>query len=409
MVRFLRCFLLILLLGGTHTANSQEGTGSLGIRVGEVTDAISRAFGLTEPRGAIVYSVDETGPARSPGVQPGDLITKLNDRNVREYREFAELAKRAPAGTHVNLTIVRLGKEQIKTVTIREPAPSIRTPECEEIASITDSPMTIQNAFGKLVKDMTLAELDQAYTVGVQCLEFARTPARIPSRSASQIRRNMPASVAWLRAALNNAKQARVDGENRAIARDRAIFQSRLEEERKNTDRIAELAARAAEAQARADDCRNHCRDKLIAILDKLHSLEPNAASIGLIGELRRDHQALVQQMPPDVSAALSALNDSFVVDHKTAEATALADEYRQKLVAMLEELRSLGTDQRSIDQFCELDRQHDALIQQMPSDVSAALSALNDTFVTEYKKRSVSIGKIEQKLRADAEARQAK
>ena len=31
--------------------------------------------------------------------------------------------------------------------------------------------------------------------------------------------RNMPASVTWLRTALNNAKQARLDGENRAIAK----------------------------------------------------------------------------------------------------------------------------------------------------------------------------------------------
>jgi hypothetical protein len=66
--------------------------------------------------------------------------------------------------------------------------------------------------------------------------------------------------------------------------------------------------------------------------LDKLHSLEPNAASIEMIRELRRNHQALVEQMPPDVSAALSPLNNSFVAEHKTAEVKALEDEYRQSL-----------------------------------------------------------------------------
>jgi len=219
----------------------------------------------------------------------------------------------------------------------------------------------------------------------------------------------MPSRVAWVRIALDNAKRARLDGEKRGLARDQVIFQSRLEEERKNTDAKVEAVARAAEAKARADDCRNHCREKLLAILNKLHTLEPNAASIELIRELRHEHQALTEQMPPDVSAALSALNDSFVAEYKTAEAKAVADQWRQNLVAILEELRSLGTDQRSIERFRELDRQHEALIQQIPPDVSAALRSLNDIFITEYKERSVSMRKIEENLRAKAKADQAK
>jgi hypothetical protein len=233
MVRFLGCILLILLFDGTNTAYSEEGGGSLGMRVGEVTDVISRAFGLTEPHGAIVYSVDETGPASSAHIQPGDLVTKLNNRNVREYREFSELVKQAPQGAQLNLTIVHLGQEQIKTVTKGAPAPSIRTPGCEEI-SISDSPMTSQ-IFGKPPRDMTLAELEQAHAIAAHCLEFARTAyARHPSRDTSRMGRNMPASVAWIRSELNNAKQARLDEEKRALARDQVIFQSRLEEERKN-------------------------------------------------------------------------------------------------------------------------------------------------------------------------------
>jgi hypothetical protein len=404
MIRFLGCILLILFFGEAHTAYSQEGGGFIGMRVGEVTDAISRAFGLTEPHGAIVYSVDETGPAKSADIQPGDLIIKLNDRNVREYRELAGLVQKTPAGTRVNLTIVRLGQEQIKTVTMRAPATSVRTPACEEFASITYSPITIQILFGKLARDMNLADLDQANAITLHCLELSRHPTM-----QMRLRTLMPSRVAWVRIALDNAKRARLDGEKRGLARDQVIFQSRLEEERKNTDAKVEAVARAAEAKARADDCRNHCREKLLAILNKLHTLEPNAASIELIRELRHEHQALTEQMPPDVSAALSALNDSFVAEYKTAEAKAVADQWRQNLVAILEELRSLGTDQRSIERFRELDRQHEALIQQIPPDVSAALRSLNDIFITEYKERSVSMRKIEENLRAKAKADQAK
>ena len=54
------------------------------------------------------------------------------------------------------------------------------------------------------------------------------------------------------------------------------------------------------------------------------------------------------------------------------------------KLAAMLDELRSLGTDDQSITRFRELDREHQALVLQIPPNVSASLSALNDIFVAD-------------------------
>jgi regulator of replication initiation timing len=75
----------------------------------------------------------------------------------------------------------------------------------------------------------------------------------------------------------------------------------------------------------------------------------------------------------------------------------------------MLGELRSLGTDQVSIARFRELNRKYGVLIQQMPPDVSASLRSLSDSFVTEYTTLSMTMSKLEEKLRADARAAEAK
>jgi len=71
----------------------------------------------------------------------------------------------------------------------------------------------------------------------------------------------------------------------------------------------------------------------------------------------------------------------------------------------MLEELRSLGTDERAIKRFHELDREHQALMQQMPADVAHALSTLNDNFVAEYSGLAISVRDAEQQLRQKTEA----
>jgi hypothetical protein len=78
---------------------------------------------------------------------------------------------------------------------------------------------------------------------------------------------------------------------------------------------------------------------------------------------------------------------------------------YQQRLAAMLQELRSLGTDERAINRFHELDGEHQALVQHMPPDVANALKGLNDSFVTEYAALSIAVRKAEEQLRQRKEA----
>jgi serine protease Do len=66
----------------------------------------------------IVRQVFPAGPADKAGVKPGDVITKLGDRDVNDYDALvASLAARKP-GDQVALQVRRAGKQQELTVTL---------------------------------------------------------------------------------------------------------------------------------------------------------------------------------------------------------------------------------------------------------------------------------------------------
>lgn len=58
-------------------------------------------------RGVRVLAIVEGGPAAAAGLQPGDLVTHVDDRPVGSLDEFAELLTPLPPGTRVRFTVQR--------------------------------------------------------------------------------------------------------------------------------------------------------------------------------------------------------------------------------------------------------------------------------------------------------------
>jgi S1-C subfamily serine protease len=68
--------------------------------------------------GAMVMSLDESGPAQAAGIQLGDIVTAWNGEPVRGPRELVEKLSPDSVGTSVTLTIRRGGEERQVAVTI---------------------------------------------------------------------------------------------------------------------------------------------------------------------------------------------------------------------------------------------------------------------------------------------------
>ena len=90
--------------------------GWLGVRIQNVDESIADSLGLGTARGALIAGIDERGPARPAGLKSGDVITKFDGKDVKESRDLPKLVAAAPVGKEVAVTIMRDGKEQLKTV-----------------------------------------------------------------------------------------------------------------------------------------------------------------------------------------------------------------------------------------------------------------------------------------------------
>src|SRR6202140_3365861 len=106
--------------------------GWLGVRIQQVTDEIADSLNVKPARGALIAGIDEKGPAKPAGIEPGDVIVKFDGKDIKEMRDLPRIVADTPVGKDVDVTIVRKGKEEGKTVKLG------RLEDGEKRAALTD-------------------------------------------------------------------------------------------------------------------------------------------------------------------------------------------------------------------------------------------------------------------------------
>src|SRR5512138_232714 len=90
--------------------------GWLGVRIQPVTEEIAESLSIKPARGALVAGIDEKGPAKPAGIEPGDVIVKFDGKDVKEMRDLPKIVADTPVGKDVEVVVIRKGKEEKKTV-----------------------------------------------------------------------------------------------------------------------------------------------------------------------------------------------------------------------------------------------------------------------------------------------------
>jgi serine protease Do len=121
--------------------------GWLGVKIQQVTDEIAESLNIKPARGALVAGVDDKGPAKPAGIEPGDVIVKFDGKDIKEMRDLPKIVGDTPVGKDVPVVVVRKGKEETKTVRLGrlEDTPqqaSVRTDQPAEDKSV------VQKALG---------------------------------------------------------------------------------------------------------------------------------------------------------------------------------------------------------------------------------------------------------------------
>jgi S1-C subfamily serine protease len=76
--------------------------------------------GLDQAAGILVMEVGDGTPAAKAGLQPGDVIVRLDDKPIDTVEDlFGELRQHRP-GDRVTLTLIRDGREQQRTATLAD-------------------------------------------------------------------------------------------------------------------------------------------------------------------------------------------------------------------------------------------------------------------------------------------------
>ncbi len=90
--------------------------GTLGVTARSVDQALAEAYGLKSPQGAILTSVAKGGAAEAAGLQKGDLITSLNNTQIKESRDLFRVMGVTQVGAQVSVRYIRNGKPGTATV-----------------------------------------------------------------------------------------------------------------------------------------------------------------------------------------------------------------------------------------------------------------------------------------------------
>ena len=94
--------------------------GWLGVNIQSVTDEIAESLGLDKPRGALIASVQEGGPAQIAGIQPGDVVLSFDGKDVTDMRRLPRIVAETPIDKTVKVKVWRKRKELLLDVKVGE-------------------------------------------------------------------------------------------------------------------------------------------------------------------------------------------------------------------------------------------------------------------------------------------------
>jgi serine protease Do len=92
--------------------------GWLGVRIQQVTDEIAESLNIKPARGALIAGVEDKGPAKPAGIEPGDVVVKFDGKEIKEPKDLSRVVADTAVGKSVDVVVIRKGTEETKKVTL---------------------------------------------------------------------------------------------------------------------------------------------------------------------------------------------------------------------------------------------------------------------------------------------------
>ncbi|MCY1427226.1 Periplasmic serine endoprotease DegP [compost metagenome] len=96
---------------------AERSSNRLGVAVTDLTAEQKKTLDL---KGGVVIKEVQEGPAALIGLQPGDVITHLNNQAITSAKDFTEIAKDLPKNRSVSMRVLRQGRASFITFKLAE-------------------------------------------------------------------------------------------------------------------------------------------------------------------------------------------------------------------------------------------------------------------------------------------------
>ncbi|WP_119292500.1 trypsin-like peptidase domain-containing protein [Azohydromonas sediminis] len=103
--------------------------GWIGVEPRDLTPEFAEHFGLPVRKGVLITGVLQNGPAGAAGMQPGDVVVRVGDREVADTRQLLDAVAALRPGTEVTIGVQRRGERLDLNVRVAQrPAQPPRQP-----------------------------------------------------------------------------------------------------------------------------------------------------------------------------------------------------------------------------------------------------------------------------------------
>jgi S1-C subfamily serine protease len=90
----------------------------LGLFPDDLSREMAEAFGLDSTQGALVSQVQEDSPASRGGIRHGDIILKIDEREIDSAAELRLVVSQILPATRVAVTLIRQGETMVLPITL---------------------------------------------------------------------------------------------------------------------------------------------------------------------------------------------------------------------------------------------------------------------------------------------------
>ena len=135
--------------------------GRIGVQIQEVSREAADSFGLKQAQGALVNSVEKGGPADKAGLEAGDIILKVDGRDVTNSNALPRIITQVRPGSKVMLSVWRNGQSREIAVTVAEMKDEAPT-ATRKPATPTPKEKAKPNRMGLVLADMTPEQRKEA-------------------------------------------------------------------------------------------------------------------------------------------------------------------------------------------------------------------------------------------------------